>query len=88
MWPSSYSGFGAVSQDDVPARGELADLGTLERGEVQAEGLVALRVAGPDLLELPSRSLLGKPLMKHSVVSSFLFPFQTRAWMCAAGRPW
>ena len=35
----------------------------------------------------PSRSLLGKPLMKHSVVSSFLSPFQIRAWICAAGRP-
>ena len=38
-------------------------------------------------LNCPSRSLLGKPLMKHSVVSSFFSPFQTRAWMCAAGRP-
>ena len=46
------SGFRAVSQDDVPLRGELADPRALDRGEVEAEGLVALGVAGPDLLEL------------------------------------
>ena len=46
------SGFGAVSQDDVPSRGELADPGILDRGEVDAEGRVALGVAAPDAAEL------------------------------------
>ena len=75
------SGFGAVSQDDVPPRGEFADPGVLDRGEVQAEGLVALGVAGPDLLELPVAFVVRRPLTKDSVVSSFLSPFQIRAWM-------
>ena len=46
------SGFRAVSQDDVPSRGEFADLRVLNRGEVQAKGLVALGVAAPDAAEL------------------------------------
>ena len=78
---------GGVSEDDVPSRGQLADLRVLDRGEVQAEGLVALGVAAPDRLNCPSRSLPAYPLTKHSVVSSFLSPFQTCTWMCAAGRP-
>src|SRR5262249_21338871 len=47
------SGFWAGSQHDVPPRGELADPGALDRGEVHAEARVPLGVAGPDLVELP-----------------------------------
>src|SRR5947199_7263164 len=39
-------------QDDVPPRGQFADLRDLDLGKVEAEGLVALGVASPDLLEL------------------------------------
>ena len=71
----SLSGLGAVPQDDVPARGELADPGVLDRGEVQAEGRVALRVAGPDLLELAVPLVPGEALDEALGRQKLLLPF-------------
>ena len=56
----------AYNPGRYPSGGQLADLGVLHSREVEAEGLVALGVAGPDLLE-PAVLLVGRKALVEAL---------------------